>query len=249
MDPPVDPTAARELGRLLTGTEARNMANRLTEGDTLTQALRAIATGQHAAVRRLVAARSRPSVIAVLRAIEGARSTPTTATPLWTMPGGLAHGGPLTSSVPHLVDRALRSITCSTYNFQRSSGLWSALREAARRPGVTVRVYLDGAAAGHGAPTAGEVAVHLSPGVVFRGKPFDGVSVRNHAKFLAIDHRYLLVTSANYSWSAEHGNVEFGVLLDDRNLTESVERELLNVEDQLYEKVRGSVPKNTVGHP
>ena len=67
------------------------------------------------------------------RAIEGARSSPTTATPLWTMPGHLARSGPLTSSASHLVDGARQSVTCSTFNFQRSSGLWAALRQAAQR--------------------------------------------------------------------------------------------------------------------
>ncbi|MFC6023846.1 phospholipase D-like domain-containing protein [Plantactinospora solaniradicis] len=68
-------------------------------------------------------------------------------------------------------------------------------------------------------------------------KEFDGTRVRSHAKFLAIDHRFLLVTSANFSWSAEHVNVEFGLLIDDRHLTEAVEREMLEAEDQLYERL------------
>ena len=67
--------------------------------------------------------------------------------------------------------------------------------------------------------------------MVLRTRPFDGHPVRNHAKFLAIDHRFLLVTSANFSWSAEYDNVEFGVLIDNRNLAESVEREMRDVED------------------
>jgi hypothetical protein len=46
-------------------------------------------------------------------------------------------------------------------------------------------------------------------------KQFDGTRIRNHAKFLAIVHRSLLVTSANFSWSAEHGKVEFRVVLID----------------------------------
>ena len=86
-----------------------------------------------------------------------------------------------------------------------------------------------------------QVAEHLRPGTVLRTKEFDGGHVRNHAKFLAIDHRFLLVTSA----SAEHGNVEFGVFADDRNLTEAVEREMLDAEDLLYERVhsaRGACP-------
>lgn len=237
-DTPIDPAAARELGEQLTGTEAGLIADRLADGDTLTGALRAVAPGQRGAVRALLVQGSRPSRVAVLRAIQGARSTPTAATPLWTMPGHLARSGPLTASVPHLVDSARQSVTCSTFNFQRSSGLWPALRQATRRPGLAVRVYLDATAAGRGAPTAAEVAAHLRPAVVLRTKDFDGSGVRNHAKFLAIDHRFLLVTSANYSWSAEHGNVEFGVLIDDRNLTDSVEHELRDAEPLLYERVR-----------
>lgn len=239
-DTPIDPAAARELGQRLTGTEAGLIADRLADGDTLTSALRAVAPGHRAAVRALLADGSRPSGIAVLRAIEGAKSTLTSATPLWTMPGHLARSGPLTASVPHLVDGARQSITCSTFNFQRSSGLWPALRQAAQRPGLDVRVYLDATAAGRGAPTTSEVAAHLRPAIVLRTKDFDGAGVRNHAKFLAIDHRFLLVTSANYSWSAEYGNVEFGVLIDDRNLTESVEHELLEAEELLYFQVPAS---------
>ncbi|WP_232837205.1 DISARM system phospholipase D-like protein DrmC [Lentzea terrae] len=233
----INPDAARELGQRLTGTEAGLVADRLADGDTLTSALKAVAAGDRAAVRALLADGSQSSRIAVLRAIEGARSTLTSAIPLWTMPGHLARSGPLTASVSHLVDGARYSITCSTFNFQRSSGLWPALRRAAVRPGLSLRVYLDAAAARQGAPTALEVATHLRPAVVMNTKQFDGADVRNHAKFLAIDHRFLLVTSANYSWSAEHGNVEFGVLIDDRNLTEAVERELRDAEPLLYERV------------
>ena len=72
---------------------------------------------------------------------------------------------------------------------------------------------------------------------MLRTKEFDGGHVRNHAKFLAIDHRFLLVTSANFSWSAENGNIEFGVLVDNRNLTEAVEREMREAEDLLFEHV------------
>ena len=65
------------------------------------------------------------------------------------------------------------------------------------------------------------------------------VGLRNHAKFLAVDHRFLLVTSANFSWSAEQGNIEFGVLIDNPNMTEAVERELREAENALYEQVVG----------
>ena len=240
------PDAARELGRLLTGSEARDVADRLADGDTLTVALQAVAPALRPRLRTLLETGDqsnleRAHAVAVLRAIEGARSITTTIAPLWTMPGHLARSGPLTSSVARLVDGARRSVTCSPDNFQRRSVLWSALRRAARRPDVTLRVYLDSRAADgarfSSTPSTVEVAAHLHPGVVLRTRQFDGAAVRNHAKFLAIDHRFLLVTSANFSWSAEHGNVELGVLADDVNLVEAVESQLRRVEESLYEPV------------
>lgn len=234
--------AARELGRLLTSTEAKEIADRLADGDTVTAALKAITAGRRPSLRALLAPDPARFVceqaVAVLRGIEGARSTTTAIDPLWTMPGHLARSGPLTSSVAHLVENARQSVTCSTFNFQRSSGLWTALRTAALRPDVLVRVYVDRKAAEHPAsPSATEVATHLRPAVVLRTRAFDGGHVRNHAKFLAIDHRFLLVTSANFSWSAEHGNVELGVLADNANLVQVIESEMRRVEDALYERV------------
>ncbi|MEU0100688.1 DISARM system phospholipase D-like protein DrmC [Streptomyces sp. NPDC006267] len=238
--------AARRLGQLLTGTEAKGIADRLADGDTLSTALKVVAAGQRAEVRRLlqdVAGNDEAShqQVQILRAIEGARALPTTLSPLWTMPGHLAQSGPLTTSVTRLVDSARHAITCSTFNFQRSSMLWKSLREAAQRDDVAVRVYMDTRAADdsgqHWSPTTAEVAAHLAPAEVWRTKKFDGIRVRNHAKFLAIDHHLLLVTSANFSWSAENNNVEFGVLIDNPNLTEAVERELREAENSLYEQL------------
>lgn len=242
-----DAGAARRLGEFLTGTEAKMIADRLADGDTLTAALKAVSAGRRATIRSLIETGGGPitGLIAVLRAVEGARSSTTALDPLWTMPGHLAQTGRLTSSVTHLVDNARESVTCSTFNFQRTSGLWASLGQAAGRPEIAVRVYLDTAAAEQGtrtgAPTTAEVAAHLRGGIVLRTTAFDGGQVRNHAKFLAVDHRFLLVTSANFSWSAEHGNIEFGVFIDNPNLAEAVERELLRIEDLLYERVEGPV--------
>jgi len=234
--------AARRLGELLTATEARGIADRLFDGDTLSVALRVVGSPHRAEVRSLLAGvGGLDSAALVLYAIESARSAITHLEALWTMPGHLAQGGPLTSSAPYLVDNARTSVTCSTYNFQKSSGMWDALARAAARPEIAVRVYVDTQAAdlepNPWSPTTAEMATHLHPAVVLRTKTFDGHYVRNHAKFLAVDHRFLLVTSANFSWSAEQGNVEFGVLIDNQNLTQAVERELYEAEDSLYERV------------
>lgn len=53
----------------------------------------------------------------------------------------------------------------------------------------------------------------------------------NHSKFISIDQRFLLVTSANFSWSAENSNLELGVLVDNRNLAEAIEQQMRQVED------------------
>ncbi|MEU1312674.1 DISARM system phospholipase D-like protein DrmC [Streptomyces cinnamoneus] len=236
----------RRLGQLLTGTVAKDIADRLADGDTLTAALKVVAAGQRAEVRRLLtavadSAEAAHQQVLVLRAIEGARALPTSVSPLWTMPGHLARSGPLTTSVTRLLDSARHTITCSTFNLQRSSAIWTSLREAAQRVDVAVRIYMDTRAAdGAGrtrSPTTAEVAAHLAPAEVWRTREFDGTYVRHHAKFLAIDHRLLLVTSANFSWSAENNNVEFGILIDDPSLTEAVERELRDIEGALYERV------------
>ena len=235
---------ARALGTLLTGTEAREIAGHLLDGDTLTASLRVVASGRRPEVRSLLSAVGDGDVmVAVLRAIEGARSSPTTVDPLWTMPGHLAQHGRLTHSVTHLVDNARYSVVCSTFNFQRSSGLWKALQRAARRSEITMKVYMDTNAADGGrrrasSPTTDEVAVHLKPAIVLRTKSFDGRQIRNHSKFISIDHRFLLVTSANFSWSAENSNLEFGLLVDNPNLAESVERELRDAEDLVFERVQ-----------
>jgi hypothetical protein len=244
-DTSADAAAARQLGLFLTGTEAREIASHLADGDTLTAALRVVSPGRRAETRALLEIvdtdSGRGAVTAVLRAIEGARSTPTTVDPLWTMPGHLAQYGRLTHSVTYLVDSARHSVVCSTFNFQRSSGLWKALRQAAQRPEITMRIYLDTNAADKSqrpwSPTTAEVAAHLRPATVLRTRPFDGRPTRNHSKFIAVDHRFLLVTSANFSWSAENGNLELGVLIDNANLAEAIEHEMRQVEGLLFEHV------------
>ena len=233
---------ALRLGVLLTGTEAREIADHLRDGDTLTAALRVVAPGRRPEVRSLlsrVQGADGDAVVNVLRAIEGARSGPTTMDPLWTMPGHLARHGRLTHSATYLVDNARYSVVCSTFNFQRSSGLWNALQRATQRPEISMKVYVDTRAADSAwSPTTDEVATHLKLAIVLRTKSFDGRQIRNHSKFISIDHRFLLVTSANFSWSAENANLEFGLLVDNPNLAESVERELRNAEDLLFERVQ-----------
>ncbi len=64
--------------------------------------------------------------------------------------------------------------------------------------------------------------------------------MRNHAKFLVVDHQILVVTSANLSLSAEERNVELGLRIDDPLLARAVEDQMRALEDvRIYERVGG----------
>ncbi|MGO3325993.1 phospholipase D-like domain-containing protein [Gordonia sp. (in: high G+C Gram-positive bacteria)] len=100
---------------------------------------------------------------------------------------------------------------CATYNFERTSQIWKVLKEASEQPGVVVTVYVDGDK-GHAANVKGQ----LSKANVFQSAALPGGKrVVSHAKFIVIDHEVVLLTSANFSFSAENRNVEFGLLIRD----------------------------------
>lgn len=233
----------RQLGILLTGTEAGLIAEALEDGESLTSAIGAIDVAKRPEISRILGTAGlrfdSVLVAAVLRGVEGARSTTRAVDTLWTSPGHVFGTGALTTSLVSMVEGARQSVVCSTFNFQKTSGMWTALHDAARRPGVSVRAYIDAeASTGGRGPSADDVADWLAPGAALQTKRFDGKPVRNHAKFVSIDHRFLVVTSANFSWSAEYGNIELGLVIDDGHLAERIEGELLAAEPYLYERLK-----------
>ncbi len=235
-----DSGAVAAVGAYLTATEARQLADRIADHEPLSSALTAVDPSRRTEAQQLLqaAALDAPALVAALRAIQGAKSVATSAHAVWTMPGHLVKASPLTIATAELVRSARTSVVCSTFNFQQTSGLWSALQDAARTPGVQVRIYLDAKAANsEGSPSAVEVATWLTPARVLQTRALNGKAIRNHAKFVSVDHRFLIVTSANYSWSAENRNCELGVRLDDSALAEAVESQMKEAEPMLYELV------------
>jgi len=238
--------ACRELAAYLTGSEARELATQLAAGRPLSVAIRAVAAPRRNRVKELLhLIGGVDTCLPVLSAIDGAHARAMTINAVWTAPGNLVRYGSLGSSVHHYVKAARESVICSTFNFQESSALWPALTAAAARPELDVRIYMDRRAAdwNNGAvatPTTQDVADTLVGATVMRTTKYDGSWVRNHAKFLAIDHQFLLVTSANFSMSAEHRNVELGLVVGNPALTQAVETEMSGFERELYEVVRRS---------
>ncbi|ABL80564.1 MULTISPECIES: DISARM system phospholipase D-like protein DrmC [unclassified Nocardioides] len=169
----------------------------------------------------------------VLRAIAGAKSVHRDLTPVWTMPGNEAKVGHLTGEFHRLVQAARISVTCATYNFEKTSQMWTVLKDAAEQPGVVVTVYVDGDKA-----DATRVQAQLPRATIYRSAELpSGKRVVSHAKFIVIDHEVLLLTSANFSFSAESRNVEFGLLVRDAALAESVESTMTSKHGSLYELV------------
>lgn len=233
---PSDPFAT--LGEFLTASEAEALAAQFEAGQHLVRALAAVNAGRREVVKGLLAAaglghRDGPGAAVVLRAIAGAKSVHRELTPVWTMPGNEAKVGHLTGEFYRLVQAARQSVVCATYNFERTSQMWTVLKEASEQPGVVVTVYIDG---NHS--DAAPVAAQLPRATVYRSAQLpNGKRMVSHAKFIVIDHEVLLLTSANFSFSAENRNVEFGLLIHDSALSESIEATMASKHGTLYELV------------
>ena len=147
------------------------------------------------------------------------------------MPGNEAKIGHLTGEFHRLVQAARISVTCATYNFEKTSQMWTVLKIAAEQLGVVLTVDGDKA-------DATKVKAQLPRATIYRSAELpSGQRVVSHAKFIVIDHEVLLLTSANFSFSAENRNVEFGLLIRDAALAESVESTMTSKHGSLYELV------------
>jgi phosphatidylserine/phosphatidylglycerophosphate/cardiolipin synthase-like enzyme len=231
---PSDPFVA--LGAYLTASEAEALAVQFDSGQHIVKAMAAINFSRRERAKELLGAAGLDhtdarGAVAVLRTIAGAKSVYRDLTPVWTMPGNEAKVGHLTGEFHRLVRAARQSVTCATYNFEETSQMWTVLREASEQPGVVVTVYVDADKA-----EAGSVRAQLPKATIYQSADLPwGKRVVSHAKFIIIDHEVLLLTSANFSFSAENRNVEFGLLIHDSALAESVESTMTSKHGTLYE--------------
>lgn len=233
---PFDPLA--ELGSFLTATEAERLAVQFESGTPVSVAAQEVAVGRRERARTLLAAAGfgpgdRERAVSVLHAIAGAKSVLRELTPVWTMPGNEATTGHLTSEFHRVLGAARQSVIAATYNFQDTSQMWTALKTASEQPGVVVTVYVDA-----GVANAATVKAQLPRATVYRSAVLpNGKQVVSHAKFILVDHEMLLITSANFSYSAENRNVEFGILVRDSALAASIEATMTGKHGSLYELV------------
>ena len=230
---PSDPFAS--LGEFLTASEADALAVQFASGQHSVKALAVVNAARRGEAKQLLVAaglshEDAQAAAGVLRAIAGAKSLNRDLTPVWTMPGNEAKIGHLTGEFHRLVQAARQSVVCATYNFEQSSQMWQVLKKASEQPGVVVTVYVDGDKA-----DAVKVKGQLPKATVYQSAELaSGKRVVSHAKFIVIDHEVLLLTSANFSFSAENRNVEFGLLVHDSAVAQSVESTMASKHGTLY---------------
>lgn len=231
-----DPLA--DLGSFLTATEAERLALQFEVGAPMSIAIREVASSRREQVKEMLAVSGLDSkdperAVSVFRAIAGAKSVLRELTPVWTMPGNEANTGHLTSEFHRIVGAARQSVIAATYNFQDTSQMWAALKGASEQPGVAVTVYVDA-----GVADAATVKAQLPSATIYRSTVLpNGKQVVSHAKFIVVDHELLLITSANFSYSAENRNIEFGILVRDTALAASVEATMRSKHGSLYRLV------------
>jgi len=224
------------LGAFLTVSEAEALAIQFATGQHSARALAVVNAARREEAQRLLKASDLSHINAeiaagVLRAIAGAKSVQRDLMPVWTMPGNEARIGHLTGEFHRLVQAARQSVVCATYNFERTSQMWTVLKEASEQPGLVITVYVDG-----NMGDADAVKLQIPQATIYKSAElYNGKRVISHAKFIVIDHEVLLLTSANFSYSAENRNVEFGILVRDSALAESVELTMTSKHGSLYE--------------
>lgn len=235
-----------QLVATVSSGQARRMAAMLAVGRTVLQAVETHPVEQQrdvaGLIKKLVTELGCDGVVAILQTIGAASSARTPYDLVWTMPGNLASAGRVTSSWSSHIDNACNRVVCATYNLQASSALWKPLQRAAARLGDQVTVYVDTQAAESGGIPLQELRNRLSPAHVWATTKIPDLPenarttrYRSHAKFLAVDRNFIIITSANFSLSAEQTNIELGVLLQDPSLAREVERHMTAQHSVLYE--------------
>jgi PLD-like domain len=234
----MEPESFAAIGEFLTATEASRIAAVLAASEHTMVAVREVHPDRRSEAKRLLAAAGLGHTdvgrsVAVLLAIAGAKALRQQLTPVWTMPGNLASVGYLTGEFYRLVQSARLSVTCATYNFETTSRMWTELKYVSDQPDIAVTVYLDGKVA-----DGEKVKAQMSNATIYRSSTLpNGKQVVSHAKFVIVDHQVVLLTSANFSYSAEQTNVEFGLRIDDAALAQSIESTMSAQHGLLYEQV------------
>lgn len=205
-----------QLAQALTASQATSIAASLEIDGRLDRAVSFLPDSSHAAVDLLGQALSLlgdPALMAsVLRGYAAAAGrAPAPPRAVWSGPSFHSDGDHTTAAVSHLVDEAKEDVLASTFSASTNSPFVEALWRAIAR-GVSVTLVLE---ASKMEDTAAKLEAKLEGARFLKYVPAAGKYGVQHSKVVIVDSTLALVTSANFSNAAAHGNLEAGVLIRD----------------------------------
>lgn len=184
---------------------------------------------------------------AVLLGIESSREASPRPTVLMTIPNRGGKTSKQTRSFADAVGSAERSLVCMTYNFQKSTQYFDELKRLATRDGFELEIYVDGKLAHESEQNQGrfesltlkQIRWHFPKAHIFASKRDGERWITSHAKVFVIDGTKVLITSANFSESAENRNVEIGVVFEDAVTAKQITDQLALInQGSVYQEYR-----------
>lgn len=208
--------ALLQLAQALSASQATSIAASLEIDGRLDRAASFLPDSSHALVELLGQALSLLGDSALLASVlrgfvAAAGRAPAPPRAVWSGPSFSGDGDHTTAAVAHLVEEAKEDVLASTYSASIDSPFVEALWRAMAR-GVSVTLVLEGSKM---EDTATKLQAKLEGARFLKYVPTAGRYGVQHSKVVIVDSTLALVTSANFSNAAAHGNLEAGVLIRD----------------------------------
>ncbi|GGI86810.1 DISARM system phospholipase D-like protein DrmC [Pseudarthrobacter scleromae] len=208
--------ALLQLAQALSASQATSIAASLEIDGRLDRAASFLPDSSRATVELLGQALSVLGDSALLASVlrgyaTAARRAPAPPRAVWSGPSFPGDGDHTTAAVAHLIDEAKEDVLASTYSASIGSPFVEALWRAIAR-GVSVTLVLEKSKM---EDTATKLQATLEGARFLQYVPPAGRYGVQHSKVVIVDSTLALVTSANFSNAAAHGNLEAGVLIRD----------------------------------
>lgn len=224
--------ALEPLAAMLSPTELRRVASSLEIDGVPRRAARALTEDKRDLCGNLLAGvvdgfGSARAVACTLRALAGTvEQRPRRPTLVWSGPQLPGDSIRTTQAIVRLIDEAEETVLASTYSASVTSPFIDALRRAAERK-LRITIVAD---VGKLADIAQDIAKAIPRATIYGFHHSNGKQTGlQHSKFLVMDGRAALVTSANLSNQAVDWNLETGVLVEDSGFASQITRRVADL--------------------
>jgi phosphatidylserine/phosphatidylglycerophosphate/cardiolipin synthase-like enzyme len=193
---------------------------------------------------------SKPSCLAIIRSVLAERAKHTRPAPelVWTGPEGVQAQARDTAVVLHeLFESARKRVVLAGYSFNNAESVLKPLEQVMVEHGVEVHFFVDveqpkQAPKDEEAYGQEQLARFLATNWPFDCAPptlycdrralrpgYAGAYCSMHAKCVAVDSRRAFISSANFTLRAQDRNIETGVLIDDPNFAQQLDRQWMSL--------------------